>query len=296
MSMFSYAILESGSMFTKLNTWLGHLADGILDAALGESQLESVKRILDLNGSYTTILWSVVNTAINIIKPFGIGLIVTYFLIFMFDAGAKEQITVDSLVKVLIQLVFVTTLISNLEAILSAILSIGNSVYEAVAGVTATASDPEGRGVTGVVLTGKEIVNKWLETEKDTGATILIQSVLVWLIHQIAIIAIDFAAISRLIELGWKVSLAPIGVANCFEGGASSPAIKYLKGILGLALSSAAIYLTAVVGFALSGGLLSGIDLDGSDLNGALFLAQAALLATAGAAIGVSAKIKEVLS
>ena len=78
--------------------------------------------------------------------------------------------------------------------------------------------------------TGKEIVDGWLEN--DSGASILIQSVLIWLIHQIAIIAIDFAAISRLLELGWRIALAPIGVANCFEGGASSPAIKYLKGIL----------------------------------------------------------------
>ena len=284
-----YAILSgSFSFFDGVNKFFGNIAAPLLDNSFGVKQMDSVKKVLDLSGGFTGTLWSVVTKALAITKPLGIALIVTYFLMFMFDAAAKEQITVDSLVKVLIQLVMVVTLLSNFETVINAILSMGNSVYTALTGVSANAA--------GIEMTGKDIVNAWLETGEDTGATILIQSVLIWLIHQIAIIAIDFAAISRLLELGWRVALAPFGVANCFEGGASSPAIKYLKGIFGLALSGAAIYLTAAVGFALSVGFLVGTDASGEEIKGGLFLAQAALLATAGAAIGVSAKIKEVMT
>lgn len=278
----------SFSFFDGVNNFFGNLAVPLLENSFGAKQMDSVKQILDLSGGFTSILWSVVSAALNVTKPLGIALIVTYFLMFMFDAAAKEQITVDSLVKVLIQLVMVVTLLSNFDTVINAVLSMGNSVYTSLIGITANQGD--------IVLSGRDIVDNWLATGEDTGATILIQSVLIWLIHQIAIIAVDFAAISRLLELGWRIALAPFGVANCFEGGASSPAIKYLKGIFGLALSGAAIYITTAVGFALSVGLLIGTDPGGEELKGALFLAQAALLATAGAAIGVSAKIKEVMT
>ena len=289
--MMPTAILTSGSfsLFDKLNNFLGHIADPILDNCFGTQQLESINKVINLNASFTSSLWGIVTNALAIVKPFGIALIVTYFLMYMFDAAAKEQITVDSLIKVLIQLVLVVALISNLESIINAVVGIGNSIASAVSGGFGHSdSDPLDHS------TGKEIVDGWLEN--DSGASILIQSVLIWLIHQIAIIAIDFAAISRLLELGWRIALAPIGVANCFEGGASSPAIKYLKGILAVALSGAAIYIVAEAGFALSAGFLPARDVDGEEIKGALFLAQAAMLATAGAAIGISAKLKEVVS
>lgn len=274
-----------GGALRAVNEFFCNMAKGILNGVYGDKQMESLERVLSLSGSGSdaisfSVLWAIVNKAVEAIKPFGIALIITYFLMHMYDAAAKEQITVDSLIKVLIQLVIVSALISNLTEVINAILSFGDSIYNAVAfGVDGT--DPA------KVDVGK-MVDDWLAEGEDTGATILIQSVLVWLIHQIAIVAIDFAAISRMIELGWRIAFTPVGVANCFEGGASSPAIKYLKGIAAVALSGAAIWITAAAGFAVSASMLS-------DQHGSLLLSQAALLATAGACIGIGNKIKEVV-
>ena len=281
---YMYVILTN-SLFKAVNNWFGHLADGLLDACFGEKQIESVTNILSLTGKFATGVFDLLGVFLSATKPIGTALVVTYFLMFMFDAAAKEQITVDSLVKVLIQLVLVVALISNLEEIISALLSIGEGVYANVQGI----------GTLGIERpapfnTGHQMVEAWLNKEEDLGATIFIQSCLIWIIHQIAIIAIDFAAISRVLELGWRIAFAPIGVANCFEGGASSPAIKYLKGIFAVALSGAAIYVVTIVGFRLSYELLSA-----DDVSGSLFLCMASMLATAGAAIGISGKIKEVV-
>ena len=276
-------VVLSFSLFDKVNNWFAHWADPFLEACYGDDQMESINKVLTMSGTFANSMWSVVNGLIAIVKPFGIALIVTYFLMFMFDAAAKEQITVDSLVKVLIQLVLVVTLISHLEEIISAVLSVAEGIFQSVSG-----QDPEAPALT---MTGAEMVEQWYAEGEDMGVTIFIQSVLVWLIHQIAVIAVDFAAISRMLELGWRVAFAPIGVANCFEGGAASPAIKYLKGIFATGLAGAAIYVVCIVGFNLSYGFLS----DGDFGFGTLLMAQAAMLATAGAAIGISAKIKEVV-
>ena len=274
-----------GGALRAVNEFFCTIAKGILNQVYGDGQMESLERVLSLSGSGSnaisfSVLWSIVNKAVEAIKPFGIALIITYFLMYMYEAAAKEQITVDSLIKVLIQLVIVSALVSNLAEVINAILSFGDSIYNAIAfGVDGT--DPT------KVDVGK-MVDDWLAQGEDTGATILIQSVLVWIVHQIAVIAIDFAAISRMIELGWRIAFAPVGIANCFEGGASSPAIKYLKGIAAVALSGAAIWITAAAGFAVSASMLS-------DQHGSLLLSQAALLATAGACIGIGNKIKEVV-
>ncbi len=263
-----------------LNNSIAHRADNLLDAVYGQDMLSSITNLLSLQnfGAFDLqVLWTFVDEAFFAMSTFGIAMVATYFLMYMFDAAAKEQITVDSLIKTLIQLTIVTAVIGNLKQIVNALLALGDNIYTAVRIET---SSP------GQFMTGKEIVDRWLATG-TAGFTIFLQSFFLWIVSRIAIIAVNFAAISRFLELGWRIAFAPIGVANCFEGGISSPAIKYLKGILAIATSGAAIFVVALVGFTLSASLLT------DPLQGSLIAAMAAMLATAGAAIGISGKIKE---
>ncbi len=266
-----------------LNNSIAHWADNMLDAVYGQDMLSSITDLLSLQkfGAFDLqTLWRLVDTAFTAMSTFGIAMVATYFLMYMFDAAAKEQITVDSLIKTLIQLTIVTAVIGNLKQIVNALLALGDNIYTAV---HVNVSSP------GQFMTGKEIVDRWLATG-TAGFTIFLESFFLWLVSRITIIAVNFAAISRFLELGWRIAFAPIGVANCFEGGASSPAIKYLKGILAIATSGAAIFVVALVGFSLSASLLT------DPLQGSLIAAMAAMLATAGAAIGISGKIKEVFT
>lgn len=257
-----------------------------LEHAVGQDQLESVLKVTGLTSATTgvdfSLFWQIINKGLSFVTPFGYALVTTFFLMYMFDAASKDQLTVDSVIKVLIQLILVATVMGNLPLIINSLLSIGETLLSNVSGLTDSTNS--------ISITGKDVVEQWRKTGEDTSLTIFFQSMFIWLIHQIAIIAIDFAGIARLLEIGWRIIFAPIGVANCFEGGANSAGVKYLKGILGASLAGVAIYIVAAAGFAVSASFLS------ANTKGAFWLGGAAFLGTAGAAIGISNKIREVIS
>lgn len=254
----------------------------MLDKAIGLQSLSSIQELLQFTNNATvwTDFWSFINNALTIIKPFGYALITTYFLMYLFDAAAKDNVTVDSLIKVLIQLVLVIALVKNLDLIINTFLSLNDTLIVKLSGKNIDGSSSS--------LTGQEIVDKWNADSNDMFLTIWIQSLLISGLSKIAQIAVIFAAITRAIEIGWRIVLSPIGVANCFEGGANSKGIQYLKTLFCCILSGVAIYITAAVGFALAGNFLSAADDEGS-----LFVAVAVMLGTAGAAIGAGNKVRD---
>lgn len=260
-------------------------AAGLIEDSISTDVLDLVKSIVafsETNGGRDLgEFWTAMNNGMTAVKPFGFALVVTYFLIFLFDAAAKEQITVDSLIKVMIQLVLVITLINNLGTIIMAFFSITESL------LTKITISPTGKNIS---VTGSEVVDSMLNGG-DRHLMVFTQALGLWVVHWIAVAACEFAAITRAIEIGWKVVLAPIGVANCFEGGASSPGIRYLKGLFATILSGVALYVVLAIGFSLVTGFISGGD---KDYN-SFVLGAVAMLSTAGAAIGVSGKVKEVV-
>ena len=222
--------------------------------------------------------WKIVNKGVSIVEPLGYALVTTYFLMYLFDAAAHDNVTVDSLIKVLIQLVLVVALVKNLDAIINTFLTISDSIINKF-----STKDSEG-----IQMSGMDIVNEWYNRNEDHSFTIFIQCFVIWVVNQIAVIAIDFAAITRALEIGWRSVLAPIGIANCFDGGASSKGIQYLKTLGACVLSGAGMYLVAALGFSLVSGFLAEPD------EAALFLGAAAMLGTAGAAIGLGNKIRDI--
>lgn len=263
---------------------LKNSAADLIDKAIGTKQMDKMELLTRFTkgGSLYSDFWKIINNALNIVKPFGYALITTYFLMYLFDSAAKDQVTVDTLIKVLIQLVIVVAVIKNLDTIINTFLSISDSLIVKFSGHT------KGGGGKKAILQGEEIVKKW--SEKDGCFSIFLQAVIFWLFGIIAKVAVHFAAISRAIEVGWRCIFAPIGVANCFEGGANSKGMQYIKALGVAALSGAAIYITASIGFSLTAGILS----NGTD-RGTMFLALAAYFATAGAAIGAGNKLRELI-
>lgn len=257
-------------------------AGNMLDKAIGAQSLSSMQELLQFTNNATVWadFWSFINNALEIIKPFGYALITTYFLMYLFDAAAKDNVTVDSLIKVLIQLVLVIALVKNLDLIINTFLSLSDTLIAKLSGKSIEGSS--------ISLTGREIVDKWDAESNDTSITIWVQSLLIAGLGKIAQIGVMFAAITRAIEVGWRIVLSPIGVANCFEGGANSKGIQYLKTLFCCILSGVTIYITAAVGFALAGNFLSVADDEGS-----LFVAIAVMLGTTGAAIGASNKVRD---
>ncbi len=258
-------------------------AADLMDNAIGENSINAIIKMLSMgsNGYGFDSFWSLVSSALEVVEPFGYALITTYFLMHLFDSAAKDQITIDGLIKVLIQLVLIVALVNNLRLIVNQFLSIGEGILISLQAKLTVDSDMTNLGK------GVDIVNKWYENGHNP-AVIWFQSLILYLIHMISVIAIAFAAIQRMLELGWRIALAPVKLADSFEGGANSNGIKYLRSLFMTAIANAMIFIVVAAGFALVK-VFIGISND-NDNN--IWFAMAAMFATAGAAIGISSKIQ----
>lgn len=259
-------------------------AASLLDKCFGSDQMKSVSKLLYLNGdAYNNgSFWSTVNAILKVIEPFGYALIATFFLLFMLDLASKDQLTIDTIIKSMIQLIIVVTVAGNISTIINTLLSIGESMVALLDALTLAGSD-----------SGLPTAETMVQDAKDSGVgglTILLESAICWLVHQIAIIAIDLAAISRAIDVGWRCAFVPIGIANSFEGGTNSSGVRFLKGLAGAILCGAVMWAICALGFAVSAGFLT------TDAKiGNLWVSVAATFATAGACIGATNKVKEVV-
>lgn len=302
--IFAY-LLGMPNIFTSIHNYFRGVCVGMLDDIYGAQTQMAVTDLLSLknNGFDMSTYWDIINKTVSVAgKPFGIALLTTFFLMYVFDAAAKDQITVDTVIKMMIQLIVAIAILSNFDAVINSILSIGESIFGLLR--KNIVLSPQGRVVLGVsssiaatvsssekinASTGEEIMTA-LENNGNTTGSLYFQILFCWFIYHIGKIAMFFAAVARLIELGWRIAFAPIGLANCFEGGTNSPAIRYLKSLFGVAISGAVLFLIFQIGTMVSQILF--VQIDGAGM----WAGVAALLATAGAAIGASNKVKEIIS
>lgn len=279
----------------------------IIEQVYGTDNLEKVQRILFLGANNftssdtTTIFsgtfWNIINTILGVTKSFGIPLIAMFFVIHILDVSTKEQLSVDSIIKVLIQLVLVVAIAGNIDVIVNALLSFGDSLLHAVQkkiGGTGSYNSPFD-----AVNIYENLSSSWNTTEHGIFPYwrvmgVFFSTALLRLSVQIMIIAADISALSRAIDVAWRIALAPVAVANSFEGGVNSGGIRYLKGLAGAILSGLLIYIIAAIGFGLSVSILSVEGADAFSAPMSTILIIASNLATAGAVIGVPQKIKEV--
>lgn len=120
---------------------------------------------------------------------------------------------------------------------------------------------------------------------------------IIWLCTLIAKIAAYFAIAQRLLDIGWRAAFAPIGAANMFDGqGGSTPGVRYLKSFLGACLSGALLIMILSLGTGIAQSVLTSVSGAADKVPTVLICAVAIKLATVGAAMGCSNKIKEVLS
>lgn len=273
-----------------LEGWAVALYDGIFGT-------EAMNQVFDMisfgsaDGSLNyNSFWAQINSLLAVVKPFGYALITTYFLMSLLDSAAKDNVTMDNLIKVFIQLILVVAVIGNLEVIINALLKLNETLLSSFAGYA-----PSGESNT---MDGQDYVDAIVEANQEGYGKsgwfgIFMEGIILWLIHWVAIIGCLFAAITRAIDIGWRCVLAPIGVANCFEGGISSPGVRYMKNLAASILSGAALYAVLAVGMSLSASAMAG-TIENPD-NSKTLIACAILLATAGAGIGVNAKAKDIV-
>lgn len=299
-------ILGLPNIFTAIHNYFRGICVGMLCDIYGTQTLKDVTNLLSLkdSGFDMSTYWDIINKTVNAAtKPFGIALLTTFFLMYVFDAAAKDQITVDTVIKMMIQLIVAIAILSNFDAVINSILSIGESIFGLLREQFSTSQEVKPKIATNIIeafqqqlskvappkSTGEEIMTE-LENNGNSTGSLYFQILFCWLIYHIGKVAMFFAAVARLIELGWRIAFAPIGLANCFEGGTNSPAIRYLKSLFAVAISGAVLFLIFQIGTMVSQILF--VQISGAGM----WAGVAALLATAGAAIGASNKVKEIIS
>lgn len=279
-------LLGLPNIFTSIHNYFRGICVGMLDDMYGAQTQMAVTDLLSLknNGFDMSTYWDIINKTVSVAgKPFGVALLTTFFLMYVFDAAAKEQITVDTVIKMMIQLIVAIAILSNFDAVINSILSIGESIFGLLRQQLSASQKMT------PTHTGEEIMTT-LENDGNTTESLYFQILICWLVYHIGKIAMFFAAVARLIELGWRIAFAPIGLANCFEGGTNSPAIRYLKSLFAVAISGAVLFLIFQIGTMVSQILF--VQISGAGM----WAGVAALLATAGAAISASNKVKEIIS
>lgn len=275
---------DIGEMVDNLFT---NLATGVLKSTFNNDSLETATSLVTLSNTVYDSLFELAGTVFTALKPLGFALITTFFLIHIYDMASREQITVESLSKVLITLIIAVGLIGNLSSVISAILQTGDSVIKTI--TTATSGSISESDI-------DAIVTKLKDEDGVLGFTMLISAGMVWLLHLIAIVMIYMGSISRALDVAWRCALAPIAAANVFEGGANSTAVKYLKSLAGAVLAGAAMLIIMQAGFTLSLSFFAAKDSASYSGMTRLIMSCAAMLSTGIAAMGASSKVKEVIS
>lgn len=271
--------------------------------SLGTNQLESIEALLHLvNGSSEDInlktYYLLINAVFIAIRPLGYALITSYFLITIFQSASKDTLTVEGFTKHIISLIVTITIAGNAQLILNALLSIGESALKVIIKAT--------KGVYGTPVGGGDDLGmqiaKSIAMDTETGIPncigALLCGLLVWLLHQIVVIGVDIAAFSRLIDIGWRMAMTPVGIADCFDGGVNSPGVKYFKSLAAAILAGAVMYIIAAIGFSVAAGILM-TDVAGwgnGNMLTKVLQAEAVQLATVGACISAPNKSKELIN
>ena len=129
--IFAY-LLGLPNIFTSIHNYFRGICVGMLCDIYGTQTLKDVTSLLSLknNGFDMSAYWDIINKTVSVAgKPFGVALLTTFFLMYVFDAAAKEQITVDTVIKMMIQLIVAIAILSNFDAVINSILSIGESIF-----------------------------------------------------------------------------------------------------------------------------------------------------------------------
>lgn len=245
----------------------------------------------------------------NVMMPIGTALIITFFLINVIGMASRDALTLETFIKALISLVIVFTIASQTPTLAKTMLRVGDSMTNAtvkrgLGGKVKAGTTGDARGTVSSEYTfdNMDTTGKYDQNIKAASEDVAqhwgiigpICAMIIWLISKISQIGMYIAVISRGIELLWRTIFMPIGVANSFDG-ANSPGVRFIKNYLAVAVSGAMVIIIIVIGQGLSMSILSA-GLKTQNRLMAMIMACAGLMATAGASMSATAKVRELFS
>lgn len=287
--------LKLQALFLGPASWLDGFFEGpardnldvILDTSEFSNPINGLYLILNKTGIstdsiYLTLWESVQKLITKTIMPIGVALVTTYFIMTLIDMASRDNTTLEHYIKEFIKLIVAVTIVTKSWSIILYLLKVSEFVLNDIGKIIS--SFP-------LKVTVDEILNH------HTGGYVALwfTSLLPWLVKKISVLALYVCVFLRALDVSWRAALFPIGAANLFEGGISSPGVRYIKAFFGALLAGAMMMVILAVSPSL---LMSAYNIAGGASNaptGMLAIAGAEL-AIVGAAFGASGKVKEVFS
>ena len=168
-----------------------------------------------------TAMWSYIGRLFEIVKPVGVALAVTVFVMNLIDLSTRDNATFENFVKLILNIIFTIATINMATQIINVFIGINDGLVQSIWNEGDPSSAVGGGGLDGLAGAGLGIV------EALVGIILLF---IPWLVGLIADLALMFPLISRCLEVAWRCVFFPIGVCN-FTGGAQSPAVRYIKNL-----------------------------------------------------------------
>ena len=195
---------------------------------------------IDTSASY----WTTFTSFYNAIVPVGTILAVLWVLFDLIEKAQVDQMTGEIMVKFGIKLIVPIMLMSNGADILEGLIELANGIFNKFYSVPPASS---------TVAILDEIYEEILAGNVFYCIQALIELLLPFIAIIAAIIIMYVLIFGRILELGVRFIFTPIGIADAFTHGISSPGVRYLKKFFAVALQGAVIYIILLVGTVLSG-------------------------------------------
>ena len=136
------------------------ISKSFMESSLSMKYLDDIQKWLFLNtGAYKEGFWSAIQSAYSFIQVIGFALIATFFLKALLTESAKENLTIETLGKMMIGLVLALAVITHIPEITNAFLKISENAAGAILSDETLIKDGESAITTAVEAWKKETPN-----------------------------------------------------------------------------------------------------------------------------------------
>lgn len=227
----------------------------VLGQMYGDHTTEEVSKFLStiMDGLVTIFQEDKVSAMIDVMIGASIALLICYFFMDLSSKASMDMITTDKVIVTCIKLIIGVALLMYLPSIMVYLFKFADATYETVKNANFNLNFGSGGKLAKGFYFGKnswpeykDVQSEFEELFKGFKGTIkalpyVMKLLIPYVLLFVAKLGAFFIAVSNALELVMYTVFSPIAVANCFDGGTKSEALRYLKKFLAKGITFAVI-------------------------------------------------------
>ena len=207
-----------------------------------------------LNGPFQNLLkinihstwWTSLTEVYDVFSTYGLALALLWCLLDLLDKASSGHITGEFVLQLGIKLTIAAVVITSGGTVAQGLVDFSNSIATQVLDKVSSTGSSAGLDAL--------FINVWNQVK--TGNFLVCFPVIISLIFpalcmKICTVLMYVLLAGRLIEVGVRYILFPIGASDVFTHGLASPGFRYIKRFVGACLQGIAMYLVVFIGMAL---------------------------------------------